>query len=146
MEGRKHDSDPDIGSTGFWKDPQPGSHVPWLEIFWSESWARRNGQYGYAAYRIEVPQTDLMRLLPGVAKPMFSPTKRKKATKDWLVDEVGRRRATGDVPEERHGALTQFTQQLAEQMAESMDVVHAVSARRIEILLRDLGLWPKKPR
>jgi len=64
--------------------------------------------------------------------------------KTWLRAKVERRRAAGDIPSGR-GAFTQFTRQLAESMVEAVEageVKRPIVARRIEILLRQLGLWP----
>ncbi len=147
LEGRKQDFDPGEGDAEFWqvwREVKPGIRIGQLEIFWSESWARRNGQYGYAAYRIELAKTDLDRLLPSGAEQTFSPVQ-KKSPRSWLVDEVGQRRAAGNVPEGR-GALTRFSRQLAEQMAKAVDVTHPLASRSIENRLREFELWTEPKR
>jgi hypothetical protein len=66
-------------------------------------------------------------------------------TKTWLRAAVERRRAAGDIPGGHHGALTEFTEQLAKEMAGAVKaerVARALKPRSIETLLHKLKLWP----
>jgi hypothetical protein len=78
---------------------------------------------------------------PSAGTSAFEPRDIKK----WLTDEVVRRRTANDIPTGR-GALTKFSQQLAERMVEANkagEVTHAVKARRIETVLYEIGLWKR---
>jgi hypothetical protein len=59
-------------------------------------------------------------------------------TKKWLTDEIKRRKGIGDIP----AGITEFSRELHAQMlnaAKDGKVEHAVIARRIEAVLRDIG-------
>jgi hypothetical protein len=76
-------------------------------------------------------------------RPTISP-RQCLNTKTWLKTAVERRHTVGDIPSGR-GAITKFSQRLAEEMAEAArtgDVTRALSSRRIEALLHELNLWP----
>jgi hypothetical protein len=97
------------------------------------------GEYHYTLSARDVRM--LWPAPPSVGTAAFEPRDIKK----WLTDEVGRRRTANDIPTGR-GALTKFSQQLANRMIEANkagEVKHAIGARRIETVLHDIDLWPK---
>jgi hypothetical protein len=75
--------------------------------------------------------------------PAQGADRRPKSTKEWLTDEVARRRVVNDIPTGR-GALTKFSEQLSKRTVDAKkagEIAHTVSPRRLEALLRELNLW-----
>jgi hypothetical protein len=78
FEGLKRPGDPDLGEKEFWcefnpaADPRQPRQVI-LRIGWAESWARRGGMHGYSAVRVEVPLSDLTKMLPVVSTMIETP-------------------------------------------------------------------------
>ena len=63
--------DPGVGDARFWQETVGvGQVIRVLHVEWNESWAHRNGPFGYTAVRIEVAEEDLAKMLPVVRAPV----------------------------------------------------------------------------
>jgi hypothetical protein len=92
----------------------------------------------------ELPAETITELrFPIPRAPAIEPAANPLSVKDWLFDEVARRKEAGDIPT----IATLFAEQLAKQM--SVDVQagkcrRLISADSIRVRLYDSELWPPK--
>jgi hypothetical protein len=97
VEGSKQNSDPGPGDPTFWQEPdQTSSGATGLRINWDESsvWRRSyTANRSYTVYGIKLAEDDLHKLLPPDDSVGTSP----KTPKEWIVAEVERLKATGQI-------------------------------------------------
>jgi hypothetical protein len=152
MEGHKRSSDPGPGDPGFWQvelasPPLPSGArqlIKVLAINWGESSAVRkiSPMHGYTAFRIEVPEEDVLAVLPAamIADPVVATV---SATGAWVINMVKRKKAVGEIPANiRITAFAKLIHGWMGKMAKSDATVPRVGWKYIKNSLPAWGLWP----